>query len=124
MEVVKAPTGQLAIILSKDEQKILMQTLMGGVQEQLNFNEPPLEEDPLKNFKKNTKDALVELIKKHKCLPFTGHETTDIRRKYYVPDLQNTLRVLSQRGHMSIERKSDNINIYQFSERICRHFGN
>jgi hypothetical protein len=124
MEVVKAPTGQLAIILSKEEQKILMQTLMGGVQEEIKFDETPLNEDPFKNFKKNTKDALVELVKTFKCSPFTGHQTTDIRRKYYVPDIQNTLRLLSQRGHMTIERKSDNVNVYQFNERLCRHFGN
>ncbi len=101
-----------------------MQTLMGGVQEQLNFDEPPLDENPLKNFSKNTKNALLELISTFKSIPFTGHQTTDVRKKYYVPDIQNTFRVLANRGHMSIERKSDNVNVYQFSEKLCRHFGN
>ena len=97
---------------------------MGGFQEEIKFDEHPLEEDPLKNFKKNYKDALVELINKHKCLPFTGYELTDIKKKHYVLDIQSTLKTLSQRGYMTIERKSHNVNLYQFSEKLCRHYGN
>ncbi len=124
MEFVKSPTGVLHIILNKEEQRMLCLTISGGAQEQIKFDEKPFDENPLKNFSKNTKNALMELIGTFKSIPFTGHQTTDVRKKYYVPDIQNTFRILSQRGHMSIERKSDNVNVYQFSENLCRHFGN
>ena len=124
MEVVKAPNGTLCILLSKEEQKMLMQTLMGGVQEEIKFDEPPLDEDPLKGFHTNTKNAIIELINKYKSEPFTGSQMLEVRKKYYVPEIQQSFRKIVDKGLMTIERKTDKLNIYQFSQKLCRHFGN
>jgi chemotaxis protein CheY-P-specific phosphatase CheC len=123
MEVVKAPNGTLCILLSKEEQKMLMQTLMGGVQEEIKFDDN-LTDDPLKGFHTNTKKAIIELINKYKSEPFTGSQMLEVRKKYYVPEIQQSFRKIVDKGLMTIERKTDKLNIYQFSQKLCRHFGN
>ncbi len=57
-------------------------------------------------------------------MPFTGYQITDIKKQYYVPDLQDVFKRIAKRNLMTIESKSQNLKVYQFSEKLCRHFGN
>lgn len=88
------------------------------------FNQDRLLVDPLKHFKGNSRKAIVDLIKKYKTMPFTGYQITDIKKQYYVPDLQDVFKRIEKRNLMTIESKSHNLKVYQFSEKLCRHFGN
>lgn len=88
------------------------------------FNQDRLLVDPLKHFKGNSRKAIVDLIKKYKTMPFTGYQITDIKKQYYVPDLQDVFKRIAKRNLMTIESKSQNLKVYQFSEKLCRHFGN
>lgn len=124
MEVVKSPTGVLHIILNIEEQKMLCHAISGGSQAQIEFATDAIIDDPLKGYHTNTKKAIVELINKYKCEPFTGSQMLEIRKKYYVPEIQQSLRKIADKGLMTIDRKTDKLNIYQFSKQLCRHFGN
>ena len=103
---------------------MLCHAISGGSQAQIEFNEDVIQEDPLKHFKGNSRKAIVDLIKKYKTVPFTGYQITDIKKKHYVPDLQDVFKRLQKRNLLTIESKSQNLKVYQFSGKLCRHFGN
>ncbi len=124
MEFVKSPTGVLHIILTKEEQRMLCNAISGGAQAQIEFKEEFIQQDPLKHFKGNSRKAILDLINKYKTAPFTGYQITDIKKKHYVPDLQDVFKRIAKRNLMTIESKSQNLKVYQFSEKLCRHFGN
>lgn len=124
MEVVKSPTGVLHIILNKEEQKMLCHAISGGSQAQIEFADDAINEDPLKHFNGKTKKAIVEIIKKFKTVAFSGYDIIEIKKKYYVPDIQDTFKRLEKRGFCTIENVSHNHKVYQFSEKLCRHYGN
>ncbi len=103
---------------------MLCHAISGGSQAQIEFNEEVIQENPLKHYKANTRKAILDILNKYKTAPFTGNQVTDIKKKYYVPDLHEVFKRLEQRNLLSIESKSHNLKVYQFSEKLCRHFGN
>jgi hypothetical protein len=124
MEFVKSPTGVLHIILSKEEQRMLCHAISGGAQAEIKFSEEPIQEDPLKYFKENTRKAILDMVNKFKTVPFTGYQVTDIKQKHYVPDLHHVFKRLKSRNLITVDSKSHSLKVYQFSEKLCRHFGN
>lgn len=90
----------------------------------IDFLEDGLLKDPLKHFNGKTKKAIVEIIKKFKTVAFSGYDIIEIKKKYYVPDIQDTFKRLEKRGFCTIENVSHNHKVYQFSEKLCRHYGN
>jgi hypothetical protein len=124
MEVVKSPTGVLHIIFNKEEQKMLCHAISGGSQAQIEFADDTIKDDPFKNFKGNTRQAIRDAIKSFRTKEFTLEDVIEIRKKYYVPSLKDSFFILADRGYMTIKRHSPTSNLYQFSEQLCRHFGN
>lgn len=129
MELVKSQTGFLHIIFNKEEQKLLFNFIAGGSQGQIEFDEANVEKnellvDPLKGCQDNTKKAIIELIKRYKNSPFTTNDFMDIRKKYYVPALSETIKKLAKNELASIQSLTHRHKVYQFSEKLCRHFGN
>jgi hypothetical protein len=124
MEFVKSPTGVLHIILNKEEQRMLCHAISGGSQAQIEFSDDTIKDDPFKNFKANTRQAIRDTIKLFRTKEFTLEDVIEIRKKYYVPSLKDSFFILADRGHMTIKRHSATSNFYQFSENLCRHSGN
>jgi len=124
MEFVKSPTGVLHIILTKEEQRMLCHAISGGSQAQIEFADDIIKDDPFKNFKASTRQAIRDTIKLFRTKEFTLEDVIEIRKKYYVPSLKDSFFILEDRGHMTIKRHSATSNFYQFSENLCRHFGN
>lgn len=108
---------------------MLFHFIAGGSQGQIEFDEASTEIndvliDPLKGCQDNTKKAIIELIKRFKTSAFTTNDFIDIRRKYYVPALSETIKKLAKNELASIESVTHRHKIYQFSEKLCRHYGN
>jgi hypothetical protein len=116
-------TVRLNSNFSKEQRDMIMK-FASSSQNNIDFSVDRLLVDPLKHFKGNSRKAIVDLIKKYKTTPFTGYQITDIKKQYYVPDLQDVFKRIAKRNLMTIESKSQNLKIYQFSEKLCRHFGN
>lgn len=108
---------------------MLFHFIAGGSQGQIEFDEADMEKnelvaDPLKGCQDNTKKAIIDLIKRFKTHPFTTNDFIDIRRKYYVPALSETIKKLAKNELASIESVTHRHKVYQFSEKLCRHYGN
>ena len=115
--------------MNKEEQKMLWYAISGGSQSQIEFDVTNVQKDdvlidPLKGCQGNTKKAIIELIKRFKTSPFTTNDFSDIRRKYYVPALSETIKKLAKNELAIIESVTHRHKVYQFSEKLCRHFGN
>jgi hypothetical protein len=119
----------IVFILGVEDTKKLKALLADGTQAQIQFDVAKVEKDellidPLKGSQDNTKKAVVELIKRFKTSPFTTNDFSDIRRKYYVPSLSEAIKKLEKKELASIKDLSHRLKVYQFSEKLCRHFGN
>ena len=109
---------------TKEQRELFLKLSPSYASNKIDFSEDRFMVDPLKKFTGNTKKAILDLIKKFNTTPFTGYEVTDIKKQYYLPDLQDVFKRLKQRGLLTIDSKSHNLKVYQFSEKVCRHFGN
>jgi hypothetical protein len=119
----------IVFILGSEDTKKLKALLADGTQARIQFDVAKAEKDdlltdPLKGSQDNTKKAIVELIKRFKTSPFTTNDFSDIRRKYYVPSLSEAIKKLEKNELASIKSLSHRLKVYQFSEKLCRHYGN
>jgi hypothetical protein len=123
----------VVFILGSEDTKKLKLLLSDGVQAHIEFDvvkvkekveEDKLFTDPLKGFQDNTKKSIIELIKRFKNSPFTTNDFGDIRRKYYVPSLSGSIKKLEKNELATIKSLSHRLKVYQFSEKLCNHFGN
>ena len=128
-KIIKEGDEVVVFILGQEDIKKLKSLLTNGTQAQIQFDIANQEKDellvdPLKGSQNNTRKAIIELIQKFKTSPFTTNDFSDIRRKYYVPNLYEALKKLEKKELASIQGLSHRLKVYQFSEKLCRHFGN
>jgi hypothetical protein len=128
-KIIKEGQEGIVFILGPDDTKKLRVLLNDGTQAHIQFDVAKVEEDklstdPLKCFQDNTKKAIIELVKRFKNSPFSTNDFADIRRKYYVPSLSGSIKKLEKRKLANIQSLSHRLKVYQFSEKLCRHFGN
>jgi hypothetical protein len=128
-KIIKEGQEGIVFILGPEDTKKLRLLLADGAQAQIQFDVSNVEKDdlltdPLKGSRDNTKKAIIELIKRFKNLPFRTNDFSDIRRKYYVPALSETIKKLAKNELAIIESVTHRHKVYQFSEKLCRHFGN
>lgn len=128
-KIIKQGDEVVVFIFGPDDLKKLKQLLADGTQAQIEFGVAKIEQDqlltdPLKGSQDNTKKAIIELIKRFKNSPFTTNDFSDIRRKYYVPSLSGAIKKLEKNELASIQSLSHRLKVYQFSEKLCRHYGN
>ena len=109
---------------TKEQRDLILKLSPGYSANKIDFSVDRFLVDPLKHYKGNTRKAILDIVNKFKTAPFTGNEVTDIKKKHYVPDLHDVFKRLQQRNLLTIESKSHNLKVYQFSEKLCRHFGN
>lgn len=128
-KIIKEGEEVVVFILVPNDIKKLKSLLADGTQAQIQFDVAKVENDellidPLKGSQDNTKKAIIELIKRYKNSPFTTNDFMDIRKKYYVPALSETIKKLAKNELASIQSLSHRLKVYQFSEKLCRHYGN
>jgi hypothetical protein len=116
--------GRLHLIMEVDEIKMLNNLINNGEQQKIAFPEEAIIKNPLHSFKGKTREAILELVKKYGCKPFVSKDTDFVRKKYWIPDLYKALITLEERGLMVIKKETPRNWNYQFTEKLCRHFGN
>jgi hypothetical protein len=128
-KIIKEGQEGIVFILGPDDTKKLRLLLADGTQAQIQFDVAKVQEDklftdPLKGLQDHTKKAIVELVHRFGTSEFKTDQFLDVRKKYYAPALTETLKKFEKKNLISIKPLNRNTTLFQFSEQLCRHFGN